>query len=245
MANWWTQRRLSEPEWMDAAEVSPEQLGQALRFIRRVNTWLGYTQSALTHLDRLTAGFARDRVLRVLDVATGSADVPEAIAAWAKKNQRQVVCVGIDLHQATLDFAADATQHRHPLVRADALQLPFADGAFDIVMTSMFTHHLPDAMVVKVFQEMDRVASRGIIVADLLRSRRAHAWITLFAVFSNPMIKHDARVSVRQAFTIDELMSLMAKAGIDYVQPTRHTGHRVVISGQKRDIALGTTPCVP
>lgn len=243
MSSWRTHRSLSEPEWMDAQDVPRPQLTKALRFIRRINASLGYTQSTLWHLDRLTQDFGRDRVLRVLDVATGSGDVPEAIAAWGKKNQRNVVCVGIDLHQATLDYAADVTGKHHPFVRADALQLPFENGAFDIVMTSMFTHHLTEAMVVSVFQEMDRVAACGIVVADLLRSRRAHAWITLLTMFSDPMIKHDARVSVRQAFTVAELMKLMHQAGIDYVQPTRHAGHRVVISGQKRDSASGKVPC--
>jgi 2-polyprenyl-3-methyl-5-hydroxy-6-metoxy-1,4-benzoquinol methylase len=245
MHDWWTTRQLREPEQMDAADVDPTRLRSALRFIRRVNALLGYTRATINHLDAMTRNRPAGRTLTVLDVATGSADVPHAVAGWAKRRGIHVVCVGLDLHEQTLTFAHQLAKQEHPLVRGDAMQLPFEDGTFDVVMTSMFTHHLPEEAVVDVLREMDRVARVGIIVADLTRSRRAHRWITLFTLLSDPMVRHDARVSVRQAFTIPEIDTLACQAGIEYARARPHFGHRFVLSGRKSGTASATNPSAP
>jgi ubiquinone/menaquinone biosynthesis C-methylase UbiE len=142
---------------------------------------------------------------------------------------------GLDRHAETARLAREQA-HDNPgitIVRGDAMQLPFADGSFDYVITSMFLHHLDDADVVRVLREMDRVARRGIIAADLLRHRRAYAWITLFTLWANPMVRHDARVSVAQAFTKKEVLALRDRAGLNYTDYFRHFGHRFVLAGQK------------
>ena len=235
---WLSPRRLDTAEQMDAADVDAADLDEALRFIRRINYWLGYTRSTVRHLDRLTACFASDRVLRILDVATGSADVPVAIHAWAKKRGRRVEVIGLDLHAETLRSAA-AHAPTVPLVRGDALALPFADGAFDVVMTSMFLHHLPTELAADVLREMNRVASHGVIAADLVRNRRAFRWISLFTAFSKPMLKHDARVSVRQAFTLAEAERLRTSAGLVNARVFKHVGHRFVIAGPVSPVPPG------
>ena len=111
------------------------------------------------------------------------------------------------------------------IVQADVMSLPFADGAFDYALTAMFLHHLDDDAIVHVLRELDRISRRGVIVADLLRHRRAYAWISLFTVFANPMVKHDARVSVAQAFTKQDVLALRDRAGLSYANYYRHFGH--------------------
>ena len=80
---------------------------------------------------------------------------------------------------------------------------------------------------------MNRVARRGIIAADLLRRRRAYAWITLFTLAANPMVKHDARVSVAQAFTKEEILALRDRAGARFAQYHEHFAHRFALAGEK------------
>ena len=236
MANdgWRSTRQLAVHEEMDAADVDAAALRRALLFIRRVNAALGYTRATLRHLDRLAVAVPTDRPLRVLDVATGSADVPTAILKWAEQQRREVEVVGLDLHARTLAIAAEQAGDRLWLVRGNALALPFADGAFDIAMTSMFLHHLPTDVAVAALREMDRVARVGVIAADLVRSRRAYAWITLFTLTSPPMIRHDARVSVKQAFTLTEAEAICRAAGLGDAVVHKHFGHRFVIAGAKR-----------
>jgi len=232
-ADWNAERRLEEAEHMDAVGVDAARLVRALKFIRRINALLGYTRATIGHLDRLTRALPTTRPITILDVATGSADVPQAILRWAKRRGRSVSITGLDLHAQTLDFARTQIDGRVPLVRGDALALPFGDGSFDVVMTSMFLHHLPTPLAVSVMREMDRVASRVVIVADLLRKRRAYQWISLFTCLSDPMVRHDARVSVRQSFTLDEAAALVRDAGLDYLRVHREMAHRFVVSGSK------------
>jgi hypothetical protein len=80
---------------------------------------------------------------------------------------------------------------------------------------------------------MSRLARRGVIVADLLRHYRAYAWISLLTLASGPMVRHDARASVAQAFTKTEVLSLRDRAGLDFVQYYWHLGHRFVLAGEK------------
>jgi ubiquinone/menaquinone biosynthesis C-methylase UbiE len=174
--------------------------------------------------------------ITILDIATGAADVPRAILSWAEQARRDIRIVAVDLHPVTLDIARKQSSSfgdRLTFMQADALDLPFAAASFDYVITSMFLHHLDDADVVKVIAAADRIARRGVIIADLLRHRRALAWITLFTLFSNPMVRHDARVSVRQAFSKDEVLHLRDQSGASYLKYFRHFGHRFVLAGCK------------
>jgi hypothetical protein len=82
---------------------------------------------------------------------------------------------------------------------------------------------------------MARVARRGVIAADLLRHRRAYAWITLFTAFAGPMVRHDARASVAQAFTKGEVLRLRERAGIGFADYHRHFGHRFVLAGERAE----------
>ena len=220
---------------MDQPGADPAMLARSLRFIRTINAALGYTRSTLRHLARFSRGWKRGETIRVIDFATGSADVPRAVLRWADARGFDVRVIGVDLHAETARTArASSRDPRLGVVRADVLDLPFDDGSFDYALTSMFLHHLGDDDVVRVLNSMSRVARRGIIAADLIRNRRAYAWITLFTLLANPMLRHDARVSVRQGFTRGEILALRDRAGIGFADFYWHFGHRLVLAGEKR-----------
>jgi SAM-dependent methyltransferase len=225
---------------MDDPAADPADLRRSLAYIRRVNSLLGYTRGTVGHLRRFSRRWRPGETIRILDVATGSADIPRAVLRWAGRRGFDVRIVGIDLHHTTLQLAraqAPATADegaRLSLARADALRLPFADGSFDYALTAMFLHHLDAAAAAAVLREMARVARRGIVAADLLRHRRAYAWISLFTVGSGPMVRHDARASVAQAFTRAEVLRLRDEAGVPFAHYYRHFGHRFALAGERR-----------
>ncbi len=220
---------------MDLPDADPEQLRRSLAFIRKINAALGYKRATLKHLERFSRRWAAGQTITILDVATGSGDIPMAILQWADRRKLKVRIVGIDLHAETARTAAAAmgNEQRFSVVRGDAAQLPFDDAAFDYVMTSMFLHHLDDEMAIAVLQEISRVARRGVIVSDLLRNHRAYAWITLFTLFAGPMVKHDARVSVAQAFKYNEILDLRNRAEMEFATYFHHFGHRFILAGEK------------
>jgi 2-polyprenyl-3-methyl-5-hydroxy-6-metoxy-1,4-benzoquinol methylase len=232
--DWLTNQRIRHEEQMDQPGVDPQELQRALRFIRRVNRWLGYTRSVLVHLDRFSRSWKKDQRIDILDLATGSADIPLAILDWASAKGFDIHITAIDRHPITARAAASARNDpRLRVVQADVFALPFAPASFDYCLTAMFLHHLSNEQIVHVLRQMDLLSRRGLIAADLLRHRRAYAWIWLGTLFSSRMIHHDATVSVAQALTKPEVLSLRAQAAIPYAHYHRHFGHRFVLAGEK------------
>ncbi|MEM6560936.1 MAG: methyltransferase domain-containing protein [Planctomycetota bacterium] len=218
----WIERPAPAPEQMDAADVDPAALTKALQFIRRVNALLRYNAAVESALRSVGCGEGST----VLDVATGSADLPQRL-------RRTLGChvLGLDLHAETLAIAAAWTDV--PLVRGDALRLPLADASVDFVTANLFLHHLDNDTAVAVLRESARVARKGVVVADLLRNRRALAWITLFTACASPMVRHDARISVRQGWTMSEAETLADHAGLAGARVERCFGHRFVLAWRK------------
>jgi SAM-dependent methyltransferase len=226
---------------MDAPTAAGAELARSLKFIRRINGLLGYRRQVVGYLDRFSRDWPRGRPISILDVATGSADVPRAIARWAAARGHDLRLIGLDRHVVTAAIAqviarsitkrqAAEPANRLSIVRGDALRLPFADGAVDYAITSTFLHHLDDDQCVAAMRELVRVARRGIIVADLLRTRRAYFWISLFTLAAGPMVRHDARLSVAQALNLREARDLARRAGLAGATVRRHFGHRFVIA---------------
>ena len=226
--------RVRVDEWMDARDADPALVRRSLGFLRRANRLLGYTRCTLAHLDRFSRSWRPGEAVRIIDFATGSADLPRAMLRWAARRGFDVRVVGVDLHATTARAALDESPDpRLQIVRADVLALPFADGSFDYATTSLFLHHLDDADVARVLTAMSRVARRGIIAGDLLRRRRAYAWIKLFSLFANPIVRHDGPASVAQAFTREEVLALRDRAGVGFATYFEHFGHRFVLAGEK------------
>jgi SAM-dependent methyltransferase len=270
--------RNRQAEWMDDPSAAPGELARSLAYIRRINRLLGYTRATVGHLEQFSRRWKPGETIRILDVATGSADIPRAVLRWSRRRGFDVRIVAIDLHHTTLKLAAaeplspfpssgtpgegrgegqignrqpaignpqDSHPDPHPeyrereealplqFVQADALRLPFDDASFDYALTAMFLHHLDDDAAVAVLREMDRVARRGMIAADLLRHRRAYAWISALTVTAGKMVRHDARASVAQAFTKSEVLALRDRAGVGYATYHRHFAHRFVLAGER------------
>ncbi len=234
MFDWVHNRRLRGHEYLDEDDVDPRELERALGYIRKINSALGYTRSIIHHLKRFSATWKAGQRIDIIDLATGSADIPRAILRWAAANNFDVHVVGVDRHHVTARAAA-AQNHdpRLKIVQADVFALRFADQSFDYALTAMFLHHLDEEGIVSVLKSMDRLARRGIIASDVMRRRRAYLWIKLLTLFSSRMVRHDATVSVAQCLTDPEILSLRDRAGLSYATLHHHFGHRFVLAGKK------------
>ncbi|HEU0015689.1 MAG TPA: methyltransferase domain-containing protein [Longimicrobium sp.] len=230
--------RAAGGELMDLPDQDARELERGLADLRRVNVFLLGTRVVLRHLRRLVAFHPRAEY-RVLDVGTGSADIPLAVDAWARRAGIRVEIVATDLHETTLEFARRRTAGCEAIrvERADALDLPYADGAFDIAMCNTALHHFDardDAL--RVLREMDRVCSAGAIVSDLARSRPALLGANLLAATlwrAHPVTRHDGPLSVRRAFTAAELRGLAADAGLANARVHSHPVFRIALVWEK------------
>jgi hypothetical protein len=210
--------RPATPERMDDPGVGRDELEQSFRFIRRINRHLGGTAALRRFLARESADWPRSPPIRLLDLGTGAADIPVAIGDWAKRRGFRLETVGLDDHPGCLAVAREAAAGRDDLtiVEGDARQAldRFGPASFDYVHAGMFLHHLSDGDAVRVLAAMGRIATRAIVWNDLWRSPTSRLGVWLLTLFSTPMVRFDARLSVEKGFTPEEAHDLAAAAGL-------------------------------
>jgi ubiquinone/menaquinone biosynthesis C-methylase UbiE len=98
---------------------------------------------------------------------------------------------------------------------ADGRGLPYPDDSFDIAHCSLVVHHLAPGDAVTFLRELRRVARSGVVVNDLDRSWPTWlgAWLLAHALATSRYTRHDAPLSVRRAYTHDEMTELIRAAG--------------------------------
>jgi ubiquinone/menaquinone biosynthesis C-methylase UbiE len=231
-------KRTLTPEMMDDPNVPRRDLGRALWYIRLINRRLGGVSALLRHLQAWSMAWPRDKPITLLDVATGSADLPLAAMRWAKRAGFDLRVTAIDKHSETLQFAREHVKGVDAIgiLKGDALGMDaqFEAGSFDYVHAGLFLHHLTDEQIVTVLRSMDRIASKGVVWNDLVRSPVGYRVIKLLTIGQPPIVKHDARVSVLAGFSKEEAEALAQRAGIAYFQYSWSVlTHRFTLAGQK------------
>lgn len=230
---------------MDDPAVDPQRLDKALRYIRTVNKRLGGVHALLGRLEPWTHRWPADRPITMLDIATGSADLPIEAVRWARGRGFDLRVTGVDLHETTLELARDhVAQHSDvadaiTLERADALALDerFEMMSFDYVHAGLFLHHLKEIQILTVLRIMDRLARRGIIWNDLVRSTAARAVIHLLTIGRDEIVRHDARVSVEAGFTRREVLDYARRVDLGYcTYEWSLLTHRFTLAGERRGL---------
>ena len=232
--------RQNTPKLMDDPNVDRANLEASLRFIRLVNRRLGGVAAVLNYLKRWSADWPADRTIRILDVGTGSADIPLAIANWASTSQHQVHITAIDLREATLSIAREQVGHRSDiaLVQADGRNLmdKFEPDSFDYVHAGTFLSRLSDIEVMTVLRIMDRLSARGLIWSDFVRGPIAKLAVRLLTFRASAMIKHDGLVSVAAGFTRREVLELVKRVGLEKPKYHRHLLGRFALVSEKAHV---------
>jgi ubiquinone/menaquinone biosynthesis C-methylase UbiE len=225
--------RTDEEELMDRPGHDPAVLADNLTDLHLVNRWVGGAKLTLEALERLVPASAAGP-LRILDVGAGGADIARVIAGWARRRSRSALVVAADLSHEILSIAA---RHRRSrglrFAVGDALRLPFADGQFDVAVSSLMLHHLRPSAAVAALREMRRVARLGVVVNDIVRWWPGvwGAWLMARLFSGNPLTLHDGPLSVRRAYTRAELRDLAARAGLRGVELRGFVGYRVALTG--------------
>ncbi len=229
--------RSSELERMDIEPLDPRTVNAVLGNLETINQWLGGVRATLWHLDRFVRRRTPQAPLRLLDWGTGGADMPRAIVRWARKRRIPIQILGIDNDPAIVAYAQEAclAYPEIELLRADARDFSPAPKSFDVVHSSLTLHHLPDEAIVELLKKSDRIAQGGLIMNDLRRSVRAWAWIWTLSRLSgaHPMVQEDGPLSVRRAFTAEELQGYAKRTGLNYLKAYTHFGYRLTLAGAK------------
>lgn len=225
--------RVSRPERMDEPGVDRAELARSLADLRAVNLWLGGRRVVLRHLGGMVSRIGAAEC-SVLDVGTGSADLPLVLAAWGRRRRVRVRVTATDLHPGTVEVARRHAAHEPDVAvePADALALPYPDGAFDFSLCSTALHHFDGEDAVRALRELDRVAAHGVVVSDFRRSVGALLGVRLLAETvwrGHPVTRHDGPVSIHRAYTPAELRALAEAAGMRGARVHTHLPFRVAL----------------
>jgi ubiquinone/menaquinone biosynthesis C-methylase UbiE len=202
--------RLVARELLDDPVDSLDELQGALRDIELANAWFGGAAPVREALDRIEA-------TQVLDVGTGSADIPHALVRRAARRGVELSITCLDRSEQVLAIARQRTRG-HPglhFVSADGGALPFDDRAFDVAMCNLALHHFDPEPAIRLLAELRRVSRLTPLVCDLRRTVPALTASYLFSrlVSNNRLTRHDAPLSVRRAYTPSEALRLAHEAG--------------------------------
>lgn len=233
--------RAATGELIDQPGLAYPDVERSLRDIRWVNRNLAGWRVLRSCLSRMLAPVPPDRRLRILDLGTGSADLPRSVVAWGSGQGRRIEVVGVDVNPHVIECArrecAGAAGVR--LVLADLFRLPFPPRSFDLVVCSLFLHHFDPPDAVRLLRIMAAQARLGVLLNDLQRHRLAHwgIWALGRLMRRGRMFRHDAPLSVLRAYRAPELRELLLEAGLAHLRVERVFPFRMAVYGGTREPA--------
>jgi 2-polyprenyl-3-methyl-5-hydroxy-6-metoxy-1,4-benzoquinol methylase len=208
-------KRVVSSELLDTDAGTPEEVSASLRDLDRINRWFGGVSTTEAMVWRVVQRTGRSEV-SLLDIASGSGATPRIL-------REKLSLRGITLNVTSLDRARAHLNGARNAVVADALTLPFADKQFDIVTCALFLHHLEPDGVVRFVEEALRATRLAVLINDIRRG-----WASLVATYASwalvqsRITRHDGPVSIRRAYTVDELRDLLKVSRAAEIEIEKH-----------------------
>lgn len=209
-------QRSAESELMDDENISYAEFHHCLQSLETINHLTLAYRPTLRWLRRWRAVRGP---LRILDAGSGGGDMLRQVAkrfAAGRNKQQKLELIGVDLNPWS---KKSAEQHAlNPAIEyhtANIFQFE-PERSIDLIICSLFTHHLSDAQLVEFLRWIDRRAQRGWFINDLHRHAVPYYFIKMAtALFSrNRLVRNDAAVSVARAFSVADWRRLLERAGI-------------------------------
>ena len=202
-------------KWMDEPCTYAE-FRACLRDLIKVNRTVFSYRPTLHWLQQFSS--STNAPLHIVDVGSGAGDMLRRIETWARHKKLPVRLTGIDLNpfaaQAAREFSA--ADSRIEWLSCDAFTYQ-PDAKIDVVISSLFTHHLPDREIVRFLQWMEQVSVRGWFVNDLRRAQTPYYAFKLLATTMrwHRFVRHDGPVSIRRSFTPRDWQQYITEAALD------------------------------
>lgn len=200
-------------EMMDRDQPPSAELERDLERIRQLNRWFGSYRLVLSFVRNWVKPAAK---LHVVDLATGSGDIPRLIVDYARKINATVTIDAVDRQPATLEIARRLS--------ADYPEISYREGSvlewdpvevYDITLCTLALHHFSTEDAVRLLRRCCQMSRRFVLVSDLRRSFSLIAGVYLLTalIFREPMTRYDARLSAVRAFSFSEMHDLALRAG--------------------------------
>lgn len=221
------------PELMDDPELDIAEHQLALAGLRRINRWSGTAKRIAAEINALIK-MRKLKHCRILDLGCGSGDIACDVASHIA-NHHPISVTGWDFSETAV-AQATANRDRRLVPTKHACEVRFEcrnaldtclaeekPRPFDVVYCSLFLHHFTDGQTLELLARMASLAEHALVVDDLLRSRRG--WLLAQAgcrlLSRSPIVHFDGPQSVRAAFSISEIRSIAADAGLHPISVRR------------------------
>lgn len=229
--------RQQNPEEMDDPSLDASLHFQALGGLARINCWSRSANIVWAPIQAL-ARQTGERSFRILDIATGAGDIP--IALW-KKSRREGLHLeihGCDKSPQAIEYAHSQAQDNGAPVhfyRRDILKEEIPPG-YDILMSSLFFHHLKSEEASELLRRMAEAARKMILINDLARSTSGLilAYLGTRLLTRSKVVHTDGVRSVQAAFNLREIHGLVQTAKLEKISVKRRWPSRFLLSW-KRD----------
>jgi 2-polyprenyl-3-methyl-5-hydroxy-6-metoxy-1,4-benzoquinol methylase len=202
----------AEPELMDRPQPVTTELEVDLRNLRQLNRYFGSYRLIAHFLRRWLKPQSR---MRILDLGTGSGDIPRFIVDYARRVGASVTIDAVDQQASTVEIARglSAAYPEIEFLQGDILTL--AREPYDIVLCSLALHHFSEADAVSVLKHCHQLSKQYVLVSDLRRGALATVGVFFLTglLFREKMTRVDARLSAERAFSFHEFRMLAERAG--------------------------------
>ena len=192
--------------------VSPELISD-LKNLRALNRFFGSYRLVRHFLRRW---IRPNEKFRVLDLATGSGDIPRLVVDFARAVGATVTIDAVDFQESTVAIARElSTGYPEITYHCEDIQEFGALKNYDVVLFSLALHHFDERAAVNLLQRCRELSRGKILVADLRRGWLATVGVDLLTrtVFREAMTRNDALASAARAFSFAELEALAVAAG--------------------------------
>jgi 2-polyprenyl-3-methyl-5-hydroxy-6-metoxy-1,4-benzoquinol methylase len=200
-------------EMMDRPQPVSAELERDLESLRQLNRRFGSYQLILGFMRRWIKPSAR---MRIVDLATGSGDIPRLIADYARRIGAGVEIDALDQQRATLEVATKLSAGYPEISYREGNILEWnSGGTYDVVLCTLALHHFSDENAVSLLRRCCKLSRRFVLVSDLRRGFFLQIGVYLLTalIFREPMTCFDARLSAQRAFSFSEMCDLAVRAG--------------------------------
>jgi SAM-dependent methyltransferase len=223
------EQRAAGPELLDGPDFGPDEVADTFRFLIPVNYVFGGIRPTLSFFRRESRTWEQDHTYRILDAGCGVGDVARALVRWARRKGYRLEIEGMDRHPLIVELGRQQCQGYPEITLScqDVLQLE--GRSYDYVHASQLLHHFPDEEVVPVLRKFLALSQHKVVVNDLVRAPLHYFGTWFLTLWTSPVSRHDARMSIRRGFRVEELRGLLRAGGIDAYEVERHFLYRFLL----------------
>jgi 2-polyprenyl-3-methyl-5-hydroxy-6-metoxy-1,4-benzoquinol methylase len=213
-------QRSQQKELMDDYSLSGDELALNLRELELTNRLFGSQAALLNSLDKVRDHYPEYKSLSIVDVGCGNGDLLRALSKWAKTKKLLLNLLGIDINPFMIEQAKVQSRAfsdiRYQVI--DVFSSEFSKFSFDIICLNSFCHHVSEAELIKILDQLRKQARLAIVINDLQRHAISYYSIKfLVKLFRlSKLSQHDGPLSVLRAFHKREIIDILKKSHIEH-----------------------------